>query len=404
MPHSASGYGEIRIGRFYVVEMEKATETTDGKLSVTGQESSPPTTPAALVTFLHGQVVGMQEGKLVPVQFRDKVERNGYYSIGSASSDLTDYQSEVVLADWQIDLVRSGSDSEVDIQSRLTGAVRQNDFALTGTRWHAPAINHYAYHTGTSIPSGSVTRTSADGSIKVYLGVPSGVHPKWGCDVPDYYGGRVRITDTLEVATENEVEGVNRQISASGWSLSNGLINVTPSTSAGVVNVQYYDGSTWQNNLWKLQRNGANLAAFDTVNIIRNDFEECILRLTSTVSGGGRTSVDLKLKRGSRIIEGYMQTSVSTTLKVAPNNTTASTSGTGYQVATAGTHRPACGSARTFTVDNTNGGISRASTVVFDFWIGVVINAASPQIGDAVTDLRDQYIASMPELTYAVRR
>jgi hypothetical protein len=56
------------------------------------------------------------------------------------------------------------------------------------------------------------------------------------------------------------------------------------------------------------------------------------------------------------------------------------------------------------TFDNTNGGISRASTTVFDFYIGVVINAASPAAGDAVTDLRDQYIASMPELTYAVRR
>lgn len=405
MPHSASGYGEIRIGRFYVVEMEKATETTAGKLSVTGQESSPPTTPAALVTFLHGQVSGMQEGKMLPVQFRDKAERNGYYSVDSASSDLTDYQGEVVLADWQVDLTRQGSDSEVDIQSRLTGAVRQNDFSLTGIRWHAPAINHYAYHTGTSLPSGSVTRTSASGSIKVYLSVPAGVHPKWGCDVADYYGGRVRITDTLEVSAENEVEGINRQISATGWSLSNDLINVTPSATAGLINVQYYNGTAWVDNFWKLQRNGSNIAALDTVNIIRNDFEECIIRLTSTVSGGGRTSVDLKLKRGARVVEGFMQTSVATTLKVAPNNTTVSSTGVpGTQVSTTGTHRAACGSARAFTADNANGGISRASTTVFDFWIGVVINGAAPQTGDAVTDLRDQYIGSMPELTYAVRR
>lgn len=404
MPHSASGYGEIRIGRFYVVEMEKATETIDGKMSVTGQESSPPTTPAALVTFLHGQVAGMQPGKMMAVQFRDKSERNGYYSVESASSDLTDYQSEVVISDWQIDLVRQGSDKEVDIQSRLTGAVRSNDFALSGTRWHAPAIGHYAYHTGTSFPSGSVTRTGSDGAQIVYLGVPAGIHPKWGCAVANYYGGRVRITDTLEVSTENEVEGINRQISASGWGLTNGLINVSPTTTAGVINVQYHDGSVFQNNFWKIQRNGSNVAAWDSVTIIRNDFEECIIRLTDTVSGAGRNSIDLKLKRGARLVEGYYQTSVSTTLRVAPNNTTASTSGTGFQVATAGTHRPICGSARTMTFDNTNGGIQKAATTTFDFWIGAVINAASPQTGDASTDLRDQYIASMPELTYAVRR
>lgn len=404
MPHSASGYGEIRIGRFYVVEMEKATESTDGKLSVSGQESSPPTTPAALVTFLHGQVAGMQEGHLVPVQFRDKAERNGYYAVTQATSDLTDYQGEVVIADWQIELDRQGSSSEVDLQSRLTGAVRQNDFSLTGTRWHAPAIGHYAYHTGTSLPSGSLSRVSSDGTITVYLGVPASIHPKWGCTPANFYGGRVRITDTLEVSAENEVEGVNRQLSASGWGISNGLINVSATASAGIINVQYFDGSVWQTNNWRLQRNFINLPTFDSVNVLRNDFEECVLRLTSTTSGGGRTSVDLKLKRGARFLEGYMQTSTSTSLKVMPNNLSAATSGSGYQVQTAGTHRWAAGSSRTMVFDNTNGGISKSSTTTFDFWIGVVLNAAAPLTGDAATELRDQYIASLPEITYAVRR
>lgn len=403
MPHSATGYGEIRIGRFYVVEMEKATESTDGKMSLTGQESSPPTT-GPLVTFLHGQVAGMQEGSLVPVSFRDKVERNGYYSVATASSDLTDYQSEVVLADWQIELQRQGSATEVDLQSRLTGAVRQNDFALTGTRWHAPAIGHYGYHTGTTVPSGSVTRTSEDGAIKVWLGIPASIHPKWGCTVTNFYGGRVRILDTLEVSTENEVEGCNRQLSASGWTLSNGLIKVTAAGSGNKIDVQYYDGSTWQSNIWKIQVGGSDVNAFSGASIIRNTFEHCIVRLVCSVSTGGRQTIDLSLRRGSRFVEGYMQNSTSNTLKVAPNNVTASTSGTGYQIATAGTHRPAAGSSRTMVFDNTNGGISKAATTTFDFWIGVVISAAAPATGDAVTDIRDQYIAAMPEIVYAVRR
>lgn len=403
MPHSSSGFGEVRVDRVYLVERETARESTDGKLSFEGQESAPPTT-VAMVTWLHGQVAGMQEGKLVPVTFRDKAERNGYYGISSASSELADYQGEVATATWNMELTRLGSPAEVDLQSRLTGAVRQNDFSLTGTRWHAPAINHYAYHTGTTAPTSTLNRTSSDGTVKVYLGIPASIHPKWGCAVADFYGGRVRITDTLEVSTENEVEGVNRQVSASGWGLSNGLINVTPTVTAGVLNVQYYDGSAWQTNNWSFQRNFSNLPLWSTATILRNDFEECIIRLTSSTAVSGRTSLDLKLKRGSRFVEGYMQTSTSTSLKAQPTNITASTSGSGYQVATAGTHRPACGSARTFSVDNTNGGIFKSSTTAFDFWVGVVINAASPAGGDAVTDLRDQYIGSMPELTYCVRR
>jgi hypothetical protein len=404
VPHSANDYGEIRIGRFYVVEMEKATETTDGKLSVSGQESSPPTTPAALVSFLHGQIVGMQEGHLVPVAFEDKAERNGYYAITSASSDLTNYQDEVVVADWQVDLSRHGSSAEVDIQSRLTGAVRQNDFSLTGTRWHAPAIGHYAYHTGSTLPSGSVTRDSEDGDIVVYTGVPADVHPRWGCAVEDFYGGRVRVTDTLEVSAENEVEGINRQLSASGWSISNGLINVSPTSSGGIITIEYWTGSAWASQNWLVQRNFTNVTAWSSAALIRNDFEQCVLRLVSPDSAGGRTTVDLSLRRGARFIEGFMQNSTSTSLRISPANLTASASGTGYQIASAGTHRMACGSARTFVVNNTDGGIYRAATTVFDFWIGPVINAASPATGDAVTDLRNQYIATMPEITYIVRR
>jgi hypothetical protein len=403
MPHSASGYGEIRVGRFYVVEMEKVTESTDGKLGITGQESSPPTTPE-MVTFLHGQVAGLQEGRLVPVIFEDKEKRNGYYAVAQASSELTDYQGEVLLADWSIDLERHGSDAEVDIQTRLTGAIRQNDFTLTGTRWHAPAIGHYGYYTGSTNPSGSVTRASADGNIKVWLGIPSDIHPKWGCAVEDFYGGRVRITDTLEVTSENEVEGINRQISASGWTLDNGLLRIAPSGSGNKLNVQYYTGSAWVDNVWKLQVDGSDINAFSSATILRNDFEQCVIRLVASVSTGGRQTIDLSLRRGARFVEGYMQNSTSATLKVAPDNTTSSSSGTGYQIASSGTHRPAVGSARTFTVDNTNGGISKSSTLALDFWLGVVINAASPATGDSVTNLRDQFIATLPEITYAVRR
>jgi hypothetical protein len=240
--------------------------------------------------------------------------------------------------------------------------------------------------------------------MTVYTGVPSNIHPKWGCSVANYYNGRVRITDTLEVASENEVEGVNRQISASGWSISNGLINIVPGSSAGRLDIQYHNGTSYTAVTWALQRNFADLPAIDSATVLRNDFEECILRLTYTASGTGRTQLDIKVKRGSRFAEFYMQTSVATSLRALPINTTASTSGTGYQVASAGTHRLAIGSARTFSVDNVNGGITKSSATTFDFWIGAVINAASPAAGDSATDLRDQYIASMPELTYAVRR
>lgn len=407
VPHTSyhsGGFGELFIDRVYVIEKEKATEGNDGKLSLAGQESYPPS-PKALVTFLHGQLSGMQEGKMVPITFRDKNERDGYYEINNVASDLTNYQDgEVVMADWTFEAKRIGSASEVDLQSRLTGAVRANDFSLTGTKWHAPAIGHYAYHTGSTIPT-AVNRTSTDGEITMYLSIPNNISPRWGCTPVNYRGGRVRVYDTGEVSVDNEVEGINRNISASGWRLYNGLVNLQPTSTAGVLNVAYYDGTSFIDNYWKLQRGGVNLTAWDAATILRNDYEQCVIRLvTKQSSGAGRTTVDFALKRGSRTIEGYIQNSTSTTLKVAPNSVTASTSGTGYQVATSGTNRVACGSSKSFTADNTNGGISKASVLAFDFWIGPVINAAAPQTGDSATELRDQYIGSMPEIVYAVRR
>jgi hypothetical protein len=414
MPHSSSGFGEVRVNRMYLVEKESAKEDTAGTLSLSGQESSPPTT-VAMVTFLHGQISSLQSGIVMPVTFRDKNERDGYYQLSetgsSNSSDLKNYQDEVATADWNISLTRGGSHTEVDIQSRLTGAVRQNDFSASGERWHAPAIGHYSYQTGTTDVSSWVDRISADGTIRVYRGIPSGAHPKWGCTPTNYYGGRVRILDTLEVSTENEIEGINHQLSTSGWSLSNGLVNVTPTASAGIIDVQSYDPdvSAYRSNLWSIQRNGVNVQAWQSVSILRNTFEHCVIRLAANiVSAPGRVTVDLSLRRGSRFVEGYLQSSSSTTLKVVNSNATTSTSATPGTVVRSNNdtngNRPAIGSARTFTADTTNGGISKSSTTSLDFWLGAVISATSPASGDAIADLQNQYIGTLPESTYLVRR
>lgn len=405
MPHSSSGYGEVKLNRIYLVENEKATEGGDGKLSLEGQESSPPTT-VAMVTWIHGQVVGLEAGKVVPVTFRDKAERNGYYTITSSASDLTDHQSEICLADWKIELKREGSESEVDIQSRLTGTVRQNDFSLTGTKWHAPAISHYAYYTGTTTPSNH-DRVGADGTIRVYTSIPANTSPRWGCPVASYLTGAVKLTSTTYVSTENDVEGVNRQIGVSGWTLSNGLIRISPSATAGRLTIGVYTGASYQDRDWNIQAGGSNLLAWTSATVLRNDAEQIVIRLTSSRSAsvGGRDTLDLTLRRGSWFVEGYLQTSTSATLGLVPNVTYAATDGTSYLVQTStgadGT-RAIAGSARTITRTTGTGAISKSSATTFDFWISATIAAGGT--GGTATDLRDQYIGSLPEITYAVKR
>jgi hypothetical protein len=407
MPHSSSGFGEIRVNRTYLVEQETAKEDREGKFSLTGQESSPPTT-VTMVAFLHEQITSLQKGVVFPVTFRDKAESDGYYTVAQATSELTDHQSEVSKADWTIDLDKCGTHTEIDLQSRLTGAVRENDHSQTGERWHAPPIGHYSYFTGATDVTSWVDRTSADGTVRVYRSIPENVHPRWGCTPTNYYGGRVRLTDTLYVSSENEIEGCCHKLSTTGWAVSNGLVNVTATASAGVIDVQSYSGGAYRSNLIKIQRNSVNVEAWQSVSIIRNTFEQVIIRLTANiVNAPGRVTLDLNLRRGSRFVEGYLQSSSSTTLKIAHASTTATSSGTGYIVKTSNDsngNRPIIGSSKTTTADNVNGAISKASVTALDFYVGAVISATSPASGDAAADLQNQYIGTLPESTYYVKR
>lgn len=409
MPHSSSGFGEVRVNRTYLVETESAKEGSDGKLSLEGQESAPPTT-VPMVTWLHGQVSGMQEGRVIPVTFRDKVERNGYYSVTSTSSDLMDYQGEVASATWQMELQRLGSEGELDLQSRLTGAVRNNTFSLSGNRWHAPPINHYAYLTGTTLPSNH-DRVTEDGTIRVYTDLPANTSPRWGCQPSDYLKGAVRLTSTTYVSTENQVEGINRYIGPTGWTLSNGLINVTPTATAGRLTVGLYSSGSYKTTDWEVWSGGNALLDWQSAALLRNDPEQVVLRLT--VNRGlftpGRETLDLTLRRGAQFVEGFLQVTEANTLRVLGSNAATSASAANGTIAATANDangiRRICGTAKTIGAFNTtNCGISTpASQTTFDFWIGATIGAGTASQTDG-TSLQQQYIGSMPEVTYGVRR
>lgn len=395
-------WGSIQLGRTLLRETFVAAEQggDSRQVQLSGQESSPPLTRAALVA-VHDNISALDGGVPVAVTFTDKPERNGFYAVSANTATYTEQRGDVVTSDWQITLDRLGTAGEVDLQSRLTGAVRLNDFSLTGERWQAPPIGHFGYYTGATSPS-TMTRTGADGTITVYRNVPANTSPRWGCDPTNYLKGRARITDAGV-----ELDGTGRAVSASGWTLSNGLVNVTPTASAGVIDVQAYTGGAYRSKTYSVSVGGSNVAGWDSATILRNDLEHAILRLSASRSPG-RVTLDLALRRGSRIVEGYLQSGSSSTLAVARQSLETNTSfaASGYVIATNNDtdgNRFCVGSARSFTAA-TNGGVSKASTATLDFFIGVQAGGGSPVSGDAATDLRNQYIGSLAESTYTVGR
>lgn len=396
-------WGDLTLGRLLLRETFKTGESTSDTrtLEVEGQESSPPLTRVALV-WRHDNLLAMEQGGVLPVAFTDKPERNGYYQLASAGADYTEWRNEVVTSDWKVALTRLGSDAEVDLQSRLTGVVRANDFALTGERWHAPPIGHYGYYTGSSNPT-TMTRTGADGAMTVYRSVPAGVSPRWGCTPANYLVGRVKLT-----SSGTEVCGVDQPLAAAGWALTNGFVNVTPSASA-TLDVQAYTGGAWHSKLWNVSVAGsaASITAWDGATLLRNDPEQVVLRLTKSLNPG-RATLDLALRRGSRTVEAYLQVGTSATLAAYRSTLETNTSfaASGYVRATsndADGNRFTAGSARSFTA-HTNGGLFKAAATALDFWVGVEAGGSAAVSGDQATNLRDQYIAAMPESVYCVRR
>lgn len=401
---SLYNWGDVTLGRIPLREVFAVAESggDDRSLDLEGQESYPPLTRAQVIAR-HDGINSLIPGQCIPVTWTDKPERNGYYTVKSAASTYTEYRTDMVTADWKVSLDRVGSDSETDLQSRLTGAVRLNDFSLTGERWHAPPIGHYGYYTGSTNPS-TMTRTSADGTITVYRGVPANISPRWGCNPTSYLTGRVRVTTTAS----QEVYGVDVPLAAAGWSMTNGLVNITPSASASF-DVQAYTSGAYHSKLWNVSAagSGSSITSWDGATLLRNDPEMCILRLVKGLSPG-RATLDLTLRRGSRTVEGYLQTGTAATLAAYRSTLETNTSfaASGYVTATgddADGNRFAVGSARSFTA-HTNGGVIKSSATSMDFWIGVVAGGGSAVSGDAATDLRNMYVACMPEAVYGVRR
>lgn len=404
------GWGIAQVGRLSLSEQYVAAEnhnagTKEKTLSLVGQHYTGwKGIDSAGVQRMQEDVIGLAD-RIVPVSFEHKTDQNGYYRVHDVNVGMLNWPSEgVVSFDWSFILEKFGPDNTVDLESRVGTIVRTNSFALTGERWQAPPIGHYAYFVGSAGVTGTVSRTGQDGAMTVYRGVPSGVNPRWGCPVASYLGGRVRL-----LTGGFERTGTAIRATPTGWELNNGLVQVTPLTSNGMLRIGSWGGTSFETKDWHIAKGAAttSLGNFDQLTVLRNDFEMVTIRLMKAASPG-RTLVDITLRRGSRFIEIFVQTHAADTLgayletvETATDNTA-----TGYVVATgddAAGNRFIVGSSQTVAY-TTNRGLSKAAATQLDMYIGSVVNGGSAVAGDQATQLRDQYIGAVSESTMVVKR
>lgn len=405
-----TGFSTIQLGRLALTELPQnpaseaqsaLTMDTSGRLlHLVGQELLQTSSIANLAAIQDDAQGGVKEGLLIPVTFGDKVNLNGYYLFYGVTHSVANWNNETILTDWTADIQYVGRENEVDLESRVSGPLTvQNSFTLTGVSWCAPPIGHYGFVSGNSAPT-LISRTGAEGVVKVWYGLQLLTTYRWGCAVANYPGGRARI---LNLGIERT--GVNVAVTQGSWELQNSLVRVRPLTSGGVIEVASYSGSAWQPKSWDITLGGTSLGVATSAKILRNDYEACSVRLLWDLNPG-RITVDLTLRRGSRFVEVYVQTAVSATMKIVRASAEAGTSATGTVTATSNDsagNRYTIGSAHTFTPDAANGGISLTATAM-DAYIGCVIGGSGAVAGDAATDLLAAYGGRRSEFVWAVRR
>lgn len=396
----------VTVGRMVLREDDIAVESADGSgvrtLSIAGQESIPRLT-ASQVAKRREDLLAIG-GQFVPVVFTTKTYLNGFYRVESTSGSIEDWRDGMRIYPWGLSLIRLGTESEVDIESRLSGSItRQNNFAVTGERIHAPSIGHIAYWSDATVTQ-AISRTSVDGVIKAYRGVGAEVSPRWTVSPANYASGRVRFLDDEDI----ERSGSSMKCNAVDWELNNGLVRVRPLLASGTLEVSAWSGSAWQSKAWDLRAGGSALAPFDHCTVLYNEFEVVAIRLMKSMATGGRVYADIVLRRGFRIVDVYLQSEFGTTLKIVRATTEAgvnSLSGTVVaDVNDADGNKYIVGSAKTFTADIANGGIEKAATATLDAFIGVVFAGSAAVTGDAAVDLQKQYIGAPSELVQGVQR
>lgn len=393
-------YGIVQLGRLPVREEFRVEASGGDTLMIKGQEASPPLSALELERRRE-DLLGLEEG--IPLTFTDKARLSGFYRVRAVKAEYTNWTGEVLTLTWSVELDRIGTEFELDQESRLSGPLTRNtSHAVTGERWLAPPIGHYGFWAGTTVPT-AVTRTGADGAQLVYRGVPV-THPRWGVTPAAALAGRVRLLD----ANAAERSGSNFTPAPTGWELGNGLVRVRPLLAAGVLEVAAWTGGAWQVKSWDLLAGGVSVGIPRSLTVLRNNLEHIVVRvLWGSSSAPGRTTTDLTLRRGSRFLELYIKATSSTTLAFQRAVPEVGTAGTGYVRATLDDltgNRYVVGSAQAFTNDLINGGLSKASTVTLDAFVGVAAGGGAAVSGDQPDHLMAQYLGSPNELVVPVRR
>ena len=395
-------WGTVTVAGYELRETRVVPASGRGDLTLSGQEAHPPSTTGHVLATHHN--VRALRDRTVPVILTDKNEVTGFYRVTEASSKLTNiHNGAYVTADWSLTLEPVGSEADLEFESRVPTIGRLDELAGTQTPsfWHAPPVGVSSYYSGSTVPAGSVSRSSEDGTITVHTGIPTSFPPRWTVTADNYLDGSVRV----------EFAGIRRlgvwTPPLETWAVHNGLVRVMSGGDGSIV-VACWDTGQWRSLSGFVPAvSGVSLSTDPEFTVLHNEPEEVRVRLTYPTSPG-RVQVDLSLRRGARLVTGVLKRHSAATLGIRRTAAEAATAFTGGLRATSndadGNRFVLLSSRLLGTTDLATAYISKASVTQFDFAVGHEVNGSSAAAGDTSADLLLQYLAAGGEQVRVVRR
>lgn len=366
---------------------------------------------------LRDELVSMGNSSLIyPFTWEGDELIEGFARLSGVSVDSS--RLAVGLFSYSVTLDVKGRVSEVIFESNLTGSLLSNSHSITSTTyspWHALPVNAYNYFHEEAPVDG--TRASSEGNVAFYYDTNlRSKAAQWIVNPADYYKGACRISIDNTTMT-----GYLTKNAPTGVTISNGIIRITSgsTTDESRFTVEFYDNGVWGSEREISFNSGASKSEWNlwkTVQIIRNEPHECVVRFTtySDSNGDGRLVVDVTLRRGAHHInlvanQGPTSDRAANSrinLQVTSNHDTF-TDDTGYMIedsADSDGQKFIVGSPQGYTADVTDGeDLIYLTNNQFKTFVGYVYNAVSPNTIDSADAVRDQYLEGTYENVRLVR-
>ena len=321
-----------------------------------------------------------------------------------------------------LDLI--GTEGQVEFQSLITSNVLANNHGLILTEvepFLAPPIGHKAFKSNTTIFPTQRTRTTADSATDLdwYDDVDPLADPTWSCSPSTYYDGAAKVYVSSYLRA-----GLDAPNDPADFELSNGLVRVKPGTtgsaSNGQIEIETYDGSSWDTAVvYGVYYNATSeIPAWHYTTILENTPEEVRVRLVrdaNDTEGSRAHYLDISVRRGAPMAFFYYTWNGSAhniQVRRAANEAATAITPTGA-ASTPGiraTDNDASGNRyvmccpSTQTQDLTNGRIQKSAATTMAFMLGAEIGGTGAATGDTAAVLMSQYLAWVSEQVRAVRR